>query len=143
MGGGEDEVLHSVAKKRLQSAGLVTPRAAEQEKDFREMKLSAAHSPKPFWLLPDGRIVLDSSSPVYREASDFLVAISEPKCRTKFLEEYQLTHFSLYAGASMGLRTEDILQAMHDMSKTAVPEKVEELVKECTERYGKVKLQME
>eukprot|EP00966_Prymnesium_polylepis_P242175 5600686-Prymnesium_polylepis.1 len=40
----------------------------------------------------------------------------------------------------MGLKTEEILDQMRKFSKMAVPEKVETLVRECTERYGKVKL---
>eukprot|EP00965_Chrysotila_dentata_P054682 1815387-Pleurochrysis_carterae.AAC.1 len=84
--------------------------------------------------------MLESSSPVYKEACDFLVAIAEPVCRTKFMQEYQLTPYSLYAGASMGLRTADILSAMERFSKTKVPAEVEAQVTSSTSRYGKVKL---
>ena len=60
---------------------------------------------RPFWVLPDNRIILESHSPVYAEAEALLIAIAEPVSRTRFLHEYQLTDYSLYAGASMGLKT--------------------------------------
>ena len=92
------------------------------------------------WVCPDHRIILESSSPVYKEACDFLIAIAEPVCRTRFLQEYQLTSYSLYAGASMGLLTEDILTALRRFSKTELPTETVEMVTTCTARYGKVKL---
>ena len=41
------------------------------------------HSPpcwtsRPLWVCPDGRIFLETFSPVYRQAYDFLIAIAEP-----------------------------------------------------------------
>jgi len=69
------------------------------------LKLKHDHEKKPLWVCPNGRILLESGSPVEKEAVDFLVAIAEPRCRTRFLQEYQLTAYSLYAGASLGLTT--------------------------------------
>ena len=135
----EPPKLHSVAAKALAKAGLIS-KAVITEKDYHSMDLSSSHDSKPFWLLKDGQIILDSSSEFYKEACEFLVAISEPVCRTKFLQEYKLTNFSLYAAASMGLKTEEILSRMEIFSKTGVPTEVEEQVRTNTERYGKVKL---
>mmetsp|Transcript_32345 Transcript_32345/g.53520 ORF Transcript_32345/g.53520 Transcript_32345/m.53520 type:complete len:764 (-) Transcript_32345:111-2402(-) len=106
-----------------------------------ELKPDAAG--RPLWICPDGRVMLESDTPVYKEATDFLVAIAEPVCRTRFMQEYQLTPYSLYAGASMGLRTADILLAMERFSKNKVPREVEQMVTTCTSRYGKVKLVMQ
>lgn len=36
---------------------------------------------RPLWVCPDGRIFLETFSPVYKPASDFLIAIAEPVCR--------------------------------------------------------------
>ena len=33
---------------------------------------------RPLWVCPDGRIFLETFSPVYRQAYDFLIAIAEP-----------------------------------------------------------------
>ena len=104
------------------------------------LKLKHDHEKKPLWVCPNGRIVLESGSPVEKEAVDFLVAIAEPRCRTRFLQEYQLTSYSLYAGASMGLLTEDILTALRRFSKTELPQATVDMVTTCTARYGKVAL---
>ena len=97
---------------------------------------------RPFWVLPDNRIILESHSPVYAEAEALLIAIAEPVSRTRFLHEYQLTDYSLYAGASMGLKTSEILEAMARFSKTELPPKVRQYIHNETSRYGKVKLVM-
>lgn len=56
-------------------------------------------------MCPDGRIFLETYSPVYKQASDFLVAIAEPVCRPECVHEYALTPHSLYAAVSVGLQT--------------------------------------
>ena len=77
--------------------------AASGPRDYlATLKLKHDHEKKPLWVCPNGRILLESGSPVEKEAVDFLVAIAEPRCRTRFLQEYQLTAYSLYAGASLG-----------------------------------------
>ena len=92
--------LHSVAARLFAAAGPGEPYSyGVGSKDYRgvdasglpQLVLRPDHSGKPLWVCPDGRILLESSSNVYKEACDFLVAISEPVCRTQFLQEYQLT----------------------------------------------------
>jgi hypothetical protein len=47
-------------------------------KDYRsEMRLKPDHASRPLWVAPDGHVFLESFSPVYRHAHDFLIAISE------------------------------------------------------------------
>lgn len=51
-------------------------------KDYRiQMVLKTDHSSRPLWVAPNGHIFLESFSPVYKHAHDFLIAISEPVCR--------------------------------------------------------------
>lgn len=51
-------------------------------KDYRsQMELKVDHSSRPLWVAPNGHIFLESFSPVYKHAHDFLIAISEPVCR--------------------------------------------------------------
>ena len=33
---------------------------------------------RPLWVCPDGRIFLETYSPLYKQAYDFLIAIAEP-----------------------------------------------------------------
>lgn len=44
---------------------------------------------------PNGHIFLESFSPVYRHAHDFLIAISEPVCRPEHIHEVR-THLIHY-----------------------------------------------
>ncbi|KJH42646.1 DNA repair helicase rad25 [Dictyocaulus viviparus] len=100
----------------------------------------ADHASRPLWVAPDGHIFLESFSPVYKHARDFLIAISEPVCRPEHIHEYQLTAYSLYAAVSVGLQTNDIIEYLERLSKSALPKGIIEFIKMCTLSYGKVKL---
>ncbi|KAJ1358392.1 TFIIH basal transcription factor complex helicase XPB subunit [Parelaphostrongylus tenuis] len=110
-------------------------------KDYRsEMPLKPDHASRPLWVAPDGHIFLESFSPVYKHARDFLIAISEPVCRPEHIHEYQLTAYSLYAAVSVGLQTNDIIEYLERLSKSVLPKGIVEFIKMCTLSYGKVKL---
>lgn len=110
-------------------------------KDYRsQMELKPDNSSRPLWVAPNGHIFLESFSPVYRHAHDFLIAIAEPVCRPEHIHEYKLTAYSLYAAVSVGLQTKDIIEYLKRLSKTSVPNGIIEFVKLCTLSYGKVKL---
>lgn len=49
--------------------------------DFRDLFLKPDHTNRPLWVTPDNRIFLETFSPIYKQAYDFLIAISEPVCR--------------------------------------------------------------
>ncbi|CAI4230565.1 unnamed protein product [Auanema sp. JU1783] len=110
-------------------------------KDYRrDMPLKNDYNSRPLWVAPDGHIFLESFSPVYKHARDFLIAISEPVCRPEFIHEYQLTAYSLYAAVSVGLQTNDIIEYLERLSKSTLPKGIVEFIKMCTLSYGKVKL---
>ncbi|XP_043268353.1 general transcription and DNA repair factor IIH helicase subunit XPB [Venturia canescens] len=110
-------------------------------KDYRsQMILKTDHSTRPLWVAPNGHIFLESFSPVYKHAHDFLIAISEPVCRPEYIHEYKLTAYSLYAAVSVGLQTHDIIEYLKRLSKTSIPDGIVEFIKLCTLSYGKVKL---
>jgi DNA excision repair protein ERCC-3 len=71
---------------------------------------------RPIWVCPDGRIFLETYSPVYKQASDFLIAIAEPVCRPECVHEYTLTPHSLYAAVSVGLQTSVRIAAAHSLT---------------------------
>lgn len=83
---------------------------------------------------------MESFSPVYKHAQDFLITISEPVCRPEFIHEYKLTSYSLYAAVSVGLQTADIIEYLKRLSKTSIPEQVVKFIQDSTLTYGKVKL---
>uniref|UniRef100_A0A915D3Q8 General transcription and DNA repair factor IIH helicase/translocase subunit XPB n=1 Tax=Ditylenchus dipsaci TaxID=166011 RepID=A0A915D3Q8_9BILA len=110
-------------------------------RDFRgEMKLKDDHASRPLWVAPDGHIFLESFSPVYKHAQDFLIAVAEPVSRPEFIHEYKLTAYSLYAAVSIGLQTADIIEYLDRLCKTSLPVKIREHIELCTLSYGKVKL---
>ncbi|EDV40626.1 uncharacterized protein Dana_GF10598 [Drosophila ananassae] len=110
-------------------------------KDYRaQMQLRQDHGNRPLWVAPNGHVFLESFSPVYKHAHDFLIAISEPVCRPEHIHEYKLTAYSLYAAVSVGLQTHDIIEYLKRLSKTSIPEGILEFIRLCTLSYGKVKL---
>ncbi|XP_057336150.1 general transcription and DNA repair factor IIH helicase subunit XPB [Microplitis mediator] len=110
-------------------------------KDYRsQMILKPDNALRPLWVAPNGHIFLESFSPVYRHAHDFLIAISEPVCRPEHIHEYKLTAYSLYAAVSVGLQTHDIIEYLKRLSKTSIPDGIIEFIQLCTLSYGKVKL---
>lgn len=110
-------------------------------KDYRRtLELKLDHASRPLWVAPNGHIFLESFSPVYKHAHDFLIAISEPVCRPENIHEYKLTAYSLYAAVSVGLQTADIIEYLRRLSKTTLPDGIMEFIKLCTVSYGKVKL---
>ncbi len=109
--------------------------------DFSFLHLKGDHEARPLWINPvDGRIILESFSPLAEQAQDFLIAIAEPVSRPSFIHEYRLTTYSLYAAVSVGLETNDIIAVLNRLSKIPVPEAIVEFIKVCTVSYGKVKL---
>eukprot|EP01137_Pigoraptor_chileana_P026324 Opistho-2@97130 len=108
--------------------------------DYAGLSLKPDHVSRPIWISPDGNIFLETFSPVYRQAYDFLIAIAEPVCRPHLIHEYRLTPYSLYAAVSVGLETDDIIDVLKRLSKVELPEGIEEFIRLCTTSYGKVKI---
>jgi DNA excision repair protein ERCC-3 len=61
-------------------------------------------------------------------------------CRPTFIHEYKLTPYSLYAAASIGLETDDILKYLEQLSKIPISDRVKTLIRSVTDTYGKVRL---
>ncbi|KAF1792942.1 Helicase XPB/Ssl2, N-terminal domain [Phytophthora cactorum] len=108
--------------------------------DFSTLDMKPDHEARPVWVCPNGRIFLEAFSPIYKQAYDFLVAISEPVSRPEFLHEYKLTPYSLYAAVSVSIETESILKVLERLSKNRLPEGIIAFIKDCTLSYGKAKL---
>ncbi len=72
--------IPEAAKQRLWSdaTGLGVATDEFGAKDYREqMALKEDHASRPLWVAPDGHVFLESFSPVYRHAHDFLIAIAD------------------------------------------------------------------
>ncbi|RCV26863.1 hypothetical protein SETIT_5G279200v2 [Setaria italica] len=83
-----------------------------KKRDFTKLELKPDHANRPLWACADGRIFLETFSPLYKQAFDFLIAIAEPVCRPESMHEYNLTPHSLYAAVSVGLETSTIISVL-------------------------------
>ncbi|XP_042388706.1 general transcription and DNA repair factor IIH helicase subunit XPB1-like isoform X1 [Zingiber officinale] len=111
-----------------------------KKRDFTQLELKPDHVNRPLWACGDGRIILETFSPLYKQAYDFLMAIAEPVCRPESMHEYNLTPHSLYAAVSVGLETETIISVMNKLSKSKLPSEIIDFIRGSTANYGKVKL---
>ncbi|KAA3456518.1 DNA repair helicase XPB1-like protein [Gossypium australe] len=111
-----------------------------KKRDFTNLELKLDHGNRPLWACADGRIFLETFSPLYKQAYDFLIAIAEPVCRPESMHEYNLTPHSLYAAVSVGLETETIISVLNKLSKTKLPKEMIDFIHASTANYGKVKL---
>ncbi|KAF4364388.1 hypothetical protein F8388_006965 [Cannabis sativa] len=111
-----------------------------KRRDFTKLELKPDHANRPLWACADGRIFLETFSPLYKQAYDFLIAIAEPVCRPESMHEYNLTPHSLYAAVSVGLETETIIAVLNKLSKTKLPKEMIDFIHGSTANYGKVKL---
>lgn len=109
--------------------------------DFLYLKLKPDHFSRPIWISPtDGRIILESFSPLAEQAQDFLITVAEPRSRPSHMHEYAITLYSLYAAVSVGLETDDIVAVLNRLSKTPVAESFLKFIRDATVKFGKVKL---
>ncbi|XP_022158845.1 DNA repair helicase XPB1 [Momordica charantia] len=111
-----------------------------EKRDFSKLELKPDHVNRPLWACADGRIFLETFSPLYKQAYDFLIAIAEPVCRPESMHEYNLTPHSLYAAVSVGLETETIIAVLSKLSKAKLPKEMIDFIYGSTANYGKVKL---
>lgn len=138
--GNEAEGVPEAAKFNIEADGEKQGEDEFGAKDYRTLKLKPDHASRPLWVAPNAHIFLESFSPVYKHAHDFLIAISEPVCRPELIHEYKLTSYSLYAAVSVGLQTDDIIKYLEKLSKAHLPEGVVDFIRLSTQSYGKVKL---
>jgi len=60
---------------------MFAPETEGKTKDFSKLELKQDHTNRPLWACGNGRIFLETFSPLYKQAYDFLIAIAEPVCR--------------------------------------------------------------
>ncbi|QDZ25466.1 DNA repair helicase Rad25 [Chloropicon primus] len=107
---------------------------------FLDLALKPDHRNRPVWVTPDRRVFLESFSPLYRQAYDFLIAIAEPVSRPQCVHEYMLTAHSLYAAVSIGLDADTIVKVLGKLSKVSVSKSLADFVHVTTQNCGKLKL---
>lgn len=111
------------------------------DRDLSGLKLKGDHRLRPIYLnAEDGRVVLETFSPSFRQAQNFLINIAEPQSRTTNMHEYTITPPSLLAAVSVGLTPSDIIRDLELFSKVEIPEHLKQYIKDHTESFGKVRL---
>lgn len=136
-----------LSASKFQADGSKQPRARDSEssrfgkRDFSNLTLRPDHANRPLYIdAYKGTIVLERFHPLAEKATDFLIAIAEPKSRPALLHEYQITNHSLYAAVSVGLDPQDIINTLDRALKTDLPVSIRDYITKCTRSYGKVKL---
>ena len=93
---------------------------------------------RPLWVTPDKRVFLETFSPVYKPAYDFLIAIAEPVSRPEVIHEYKINEHSLYAAVSVGMPTETIISVLEKLSKNTLHDEIQQFIRASTSNFGKV-----
>lgn len=138
--------------KRYQPATYKKPDAARStgdaashlfrsNRDFFQETLKPDHHLRPLWIDPqNGKVVLETFAPSFKQAQNFLINIAEPQSRTTNMHEYTISPHSLFAAVSVGLTEQDIIRDLELFSKTKVPQNIIDFVHEVTQSFGKVRL---
>lgn len=115
-------------------------KATRYQFPFEELQLKSDHAAYPLWVSHDALIIVEAFRDGAQRVADFLIAIAEPVSRPARIHEYQITAYSLYAAASVGLTTDVILATLQRFSKNVIPLGVRAFITDCTLSYGKIKL---
>ncbi|KAF2721082.1 DNA repair helicase rad25 [Polychaeton citri CBS 116435] len=110
-------------------------------RDLSALDLKPDHRLRPLWLNADsGRVVLETFSPSFKQAQNFLINIAEPQSRTTNIHEYTINAHSLFAAVSVGLTESDIIRDLELFSKTKLPDSFKQFIHSSTQSFGKVRL---
>lgn len=119
---------------------ILPKKATKYQFAYEELKMKENYEDCPLWINYDALVILEVFRPTSKVAIDFLIAIAEPVSRPSRIHEYQITAYSLYAAASVGLTTDHILETLQKFSKNYIPMGVRNFITDCTLSYGKIKL---
>lgn len=86
-------------------------------------------------------LILESFSPKYKLAYDFIISIAEPKSRQEYIHYYEINPSSLNAAITLGLSSDEIIKQLNYFNKMkAIPDEVEEHIRNVTSSFGKARL---
>ncbi|PSN74415.1 DNA repair helicase rad25 [Corynespora cassiicola Philippines] len=108
--------------------------------DQWDAHLKPDHANRPLWIDDAGRIILESFSPIFEEAQDFLINIAEPQSRVSRMHEYTLTAHSLFAAVSVGHSSREIIEKLDRYAKNALSPSVVAFIEKSTSSFGKAKI---
>ncbi|KAF2786220.1 DNA repair helicase rad25 [Melanomma pulvis-pyrius CBS 109.77] len=127
--------------RRLRATHATDPASFLFKKcDQWDAQLKPDHINRPLWVDDAGRIILESFSPIFKDAQDFLINIAEPQSRVSRIHEYSLTAHSLFAAVSIGKSSKEIIDTLERYSKTALSPSVISFIDKSTSSFGKAKI---
>ncbi|EAL49560.1 DNA repair helicase, putative [Entamoeba histolytica HM-1:IMSS-B] len=96
--------------------------------DSEEFKLQIINTSNPYWICPNGLIIIERDNKNYQIASEFIKKISKVKCLLEHMEEYIITEYTIYSAISSGIKPEIIIYQLKKYSKNNIPERIEQLI---------------
>ena len=117
-----------------------TSARTDDPKFFPDIQFIEGSENRPAIVFPDGHIFLETFSPFYSRAVDFIVAIADPCSRPRYMQEYQISPYSLFAAVSIGLSAEEIIRVLSLISKIPLTEEFKHKLTVCCRSVGKLKL---
>lgn len=141
----DQETYDALKDQFSMSAANTRPRTTDAASllfkyDQHDLPLKPDHANRPIWVNHDGRIILESFSPLFDEAQDFLINIAEPLSRVSRMHEYRLTTHSLFAAVSVGHSSKEIIDRLERYSKATLSSTVVSFIKRSTSSFGKAKI---
>ncbi|XEC96961.1 DNA repair helicase XPB [Paenibacillus tarimensis] len=90
----------------------------------------------------DYTVLLDTSHPQAEAAGERLAVFAELIKRPGDMHTYRISPLSVWNAASSGISSEVIIETLHGYGKYEVPSKVEEEIRQWSDRYGKLRLEL-
>ncbi|MFC1650255.1 helicase-associated domain-containing protein, partial [Candidatus Latescibacterota bacterium] len=94
----------------------------------------------PVIVQSDNTILLEVDNPRFIEARDSLSHFAELEKSPEHIYTYRLSPISLWNAASLGIKSEDVINDLLKYSKYELPQNVIFEIKELISRYGKLRL---
>ena len=104
------------------------------------LRLTSDFKNRPIYVCPDGHIFLETFSPFYKPAYEFIISIAEAISRPKYIHEYQISTYSLHTAVSLGLNADEIIRMLTILSKCEVHQNLIDKIKKTIQAAGKLKL---
>ncbi|KAL7722616.1 DNA 3'-5' helicase [Entamoeba marina] len=90
---------------------------------------------KPLWICPNGRIIIECDSPLYKEMSAFLGKIAKAVSQMTYIEEYIVSEYSVYSAIAIGLTPEQIITTLTKYSKNVIPKEIINIFEKSTNNH--------
>jgi len=99
-----------------------------------------AHTENPLIVQGDKTVLLEVANQYYPAARDALARFAELEKSPEYIHTYRITPLSLWNAASSGMRADEVVGALEEYAKYALPSNVVRDITEYMGRYGQVKL---